>query len=355
MSKFTWDVRNCYIPRDGYKIVTIDYNNLELISVAHQLQEYYGHSVMSDVINSGGQPTDLHSKFAAILMSEEQGRKVTYEEFIKHKKEPEYKAYRSKGKPISLGRPGGMGYDTIRTQCDREGIKLKYKVIFNHRVESVVKNMLYKHCPDTYNLRVKRTGKRDWSIVYDEVVSVRKALDGLYPELKDFLTTGHLKFLTGEVDYKKNDFGEWEEQPYYKFETMGIQRDYCSYTAFVNAYLMQTPSAVGAKKAGYDLFRYWESSTDVHLLAFIHDEYIFEIKDNDNLQDNVYKSCEIMLTSMMDILPSVRCAVEWQIQDYWSKDICLSEGVCFMNQGSKDLRYVNKCSTIELMKTQTGE
>lgn len=360
---FTWDVRNCYIPRPGYKLVTIDYNNLELISVATQLQSFYGHSEMLDIINSGTEPTDLHCVFAALLKSKEEKITITYEEFMERKKELEFKAYRAKGKTTSLSRPGGMGNDTSRTQYEQQGIKLDYKEIYVHEIQpdkkgkykrvtaklaSNIETKLYrlmqKSKPsmnlNTDYLRVKRTGKYTWAIVYDEVVGVRKALDELYPELKDFLTEGHKSFLTGEIGRVKNKYGEWEEEPFYGFDTHGVRREYCTYTSFCNGFLMQTPSAVGAKRAVYNTYRKFESNDDVHPLAFIHDEIVYEIKDNEHLDKNIAIASEVLISSMQQVLTSCRVAVEWAVNDYWSKDGNQREGVYFRDSDSEILRSV---------------
>lgn len=342
MNKFTYDVRSCFIPRPGYKFVAVDFNNLELLAVGYQLLKFYGHCTLIDLVNSGDCPTDLHSVYAALLMSKEIKRDVTYEEFISRKKEPEFKAYRSKGKPMSLGRPGGMGYETIRSQCILSGINLDYKVLFSHDNEKMLKRMFYKHSEGMENLRIARTGKKEWSIVKDEVVGLRKALDELYPELYDFLTEGHKRFLTGEKGYKKNEYNEWEEEPYYRFDTLGVQRNFCNYTAFCNGYLMQTPSAAGAKNAVYNTFRYWESSDEVYALGFIHDEIIFEVKDNENLHKNVAKCSEILIDSMQEVLPGVRVAVEYTIHHCWAKDGNDEDGVFWKDMDSKELKMKSK-------------
>ncbi len=335
----TWDIRNCYVPRPGFKLVTIDYNNLELLSCAHQTYSHFGYGNMHDIINSGNQPTDLHSVFACELMSSDTKRNISYDEFIKNKKEDGWKGYRSKGKPVTLGVPGGMGYDTIRTQFNKEGIKLPFGIIQKCQYEVVARRLIHKYEGEFPNIRVKRTGKREWSVVCDEIVKLKKILFKLYPELALFLKEGHKQFLTGDSGWVKNDFGEWEQEPYYKYKTLGVERDFCTYTAFCNGFLMQAPSAVGAKKAGVNLFKEYRHSDEVFALAFIHDEYIFEIKDNNNLQTHVDRCAEIMIDSMKGVLPSVRIAVESEVKDYWAKDVCISSRNYWKDYNSTILKY----------------
>jgi hypothetical protein len=339
LKNVTWDIRNCFVPRPGFKLVTIDYNNLELLSCAHQLYSYYGHSNMRDIINSGDSPTDLHSVFACELMSSDTHKHITYDEYVKHKKDEEYKPYRSKGKPVTLGVPGGMGFDTIRTQFNKEGIKLPYAELVKTPYESVARRLVKKY-RDTYpSIRVKRTGIREWSLVVDEIVKLKKILFKLYPELETFLKTDHEKFVNGEFGWTKNDFGEWEKEPYYRYSTMGIKRDYCTYTAFCNAYLMQAPSAVGAKDVCWRAFKEFDESEEVYALAFIHDEIIWEIKDNENLIKNVDRCAEIMIDGMKNTLTSVRVAVEVEVKDYWSKDVSLWAKNYWKDYNSNELRF----------------
>lgn len=345
MSNFTYDVRSCFIPRPGYKFVSVDYGNLELIAVAYQLNKIYPQCAMLDIINSGNVPTDLHSKFAAMLMSKELKRDVTYEEFMRRKGEKEFKSYRTKGKPTSLGRPGGLGYDTIRTQCEQFGIKLDYKVLYKHefkgkpdKAEKELGKMFFKHCADIPNARIRRSGFREFEIVIDEVVSIRKALDELYPELHLFLSEGHKNFLTGESGHVQNEYGEWEVEPFYKFDIMGVQRDFCSYTAFCNGYLMQTPSAIGAKAATYDVFREFENNDDVFPISFIHDELIAEIKDNEDLHKNVRRFSEIMIDSMQRTLPGARVTVDYAIHHCWAKDGNDEECTLWKDVGDLELK-----------------
>lgn len=338
----TWDVRNCFVPRPRFKLVTIDYNNLELLAVAVQLQRLYGRSAMLDIINGGDTPTDLHSMFACKLMSADKAILITYEEFVKNKNNPEYKPYRQKGKPVTLGVPGGLGFATMRTQFNKEGINLKYKVIAKSEYEVVVRRLLKKYEGEFKNLRVARTGFREYSLIIDELVGLRKILYDLYPELELFLKEGHKKFLTGQSGWKKNEWGEWEEDLYYRYEFQGVKRDFCNYTATCNGMLMQSPSAVGAKHAVWNTMKEFEltDNQEVFPIAFIHDEVVYEIADNENLRANVDRCAEILIDSMQEMLPGTRVAVEAEVKDYWSKSVSLWGVNYFKNANDKQLRIV---------------
>lgn len=313
-----WDVRNCFIPREGFKLCSIDYAGLELSSTAHQLRQVFRHSSMLDTINSGDAPVDMHSKLACRIMSIATKQNISYAQFVAHKKEPEYAHYRKLSKPINLGFPGGIGYDTMRHLLYREGIKTKYNVLYTHQKEAFVFNLWVLMIKDGYdNIRVARISKYEFALVQDELITFKNELYGLYPELKTFLKLEHEKHLTGETKKMKNDFGEWEEEPMYKYNIHGFKRDYCTYTAFCNGFLMQTPAAIGAKRATVNIVEKYLEHHDMRPLAFIHDEIVFEVKP-DKL-DIIEDVATLLIDGMQSVLKDVRITVEAELMDYWTK------------------------------------
>ena len=303
----TYDVRNCFIPKDGFKICSIDYSGLELCSAAHQLYSTIGFSYMREALNEGDKPTDMHSKLAAKIAG------MSYEDFMLRKSE--LKDLRQKAKPINLGFPGGIGYDTMRHLMWRDGIKTKYRILETAKR----KNDLYYYLtmlasPD---LRIKRLNKGQYALVQDELVLLKNYMFSLYPDLEQFLKETHNKFLTGKTKWVKNEFDEWEEEPMYRYETHGFVRDWCTYTALCNGYLMQTPSAVGAQKAMNRMIRHFWNCPDFTPQAFIHDEVVAEV--NPNRTDLIEEAAYIMIEEMQSVLSSVRIATEASMSDYWQK------------------------------------
>ena len=316
----TWDVRNCFIPRAGYKICSIDYSGLELASAAHQLGTVYGTSKMKDKVNYGNTPTDMHSMLAyQIRNMEGKFAPVTYEEFVKNKKKETYKEYRQLAKPINLGFPGGIGYDTMRSLLYKEGIKTKYKVIETADKEWKLKNHLYILKKEFPNLRIARTGFREYSLVVDELVQLKNALFESYPELGHFLREGNTQFTTGHTKRMKNEWGEWEDEEMYAYNIYGMKRDWATYTAFCNGFLMQTPAAIGAKRMMSHIIEKYANDTRMNPLAFIHDEIVFEVVDTDEKYGIIRDVSKIMIDEMQSVLSSVRIAVEAEVMDYWMK------------------------------------
>ena len=323
----TFDIRACYKARDGFKLVSIDYGGLELCATAHQLNEVYGHSRMKDLLNEGDYPMDLHSRFAAQVMSMELNTKIDYVHFLEHKKEKKYALYRQICKALNLGFPGGIGYDVMRGQLFKFGIDIpkitlkgpdgKPVIAFNDRQAAYLVKVGRSR---NLNLRTKRIGKRAWIFIVDELVGLKDQYYAMYPEIKTFLKETHNYFLTGEHKMQKNEFDEWEKEPLYKFNIAGMKRDNAMYTQFCNGFLMQSPSAQGAKQMLWEIGHEFRNNPDVELDAFIHDEIIVEVRENDQFEANVDRVSQIMLSSMQKVLPSVRLNVEAAAMTYWSKD-----------------------------------
>lgn len=319
----TYDIRNCFIPRPGYQICSIDYSGLELCSTANQLYELTGQESMLRAINSGAEPIDMHSLLAVRLYNlKHKSTPITYGQFIQNKKKDPYKYYRQLAKPVNLGFPGGLGYDTMRTILATYDIYPKLEVIETARYENQIAWQVPKLRAEGFPVRIRRSKVDEYQLVYDELVEFKRALFNLYPDLEDFLTQGQKKYLTGQSKPTLNDFGEYELEPCYRLNIKNqFKADWRTYTQFCNAALMQAPSAIGAKAALCNTLRYQLDSNDdrIRCLAFIHDEIVFEIKQTSEMYAIIGKVAEIMIDSMQQILPNVRIAVEAEVFDYWKK------------------------------------
>lgn len=334
----TWDIRNCFIPREGYKICSIDYSGLELSSTAHQLKVLTGKQDMLNIINRGDTPVDMHSMLAYRIMNIKEKSKETYDSFVTNKKKAPYKDYRQLAKPINLGFPGGIGYDTMRTLLARENIYPKLVVLETSEYED---NLVWKRgaCrKEGYPVRIRRTGFREYQLIYDELVLLKQELFALYPDLEFFLTEGHLKYCTEEFKMVKNEFDEWEKEPMYSFQVGDFKRDWCMYTQVCNGLLMQSPAAIGAKKAMVKIIQRYGDSKAIRPLAFIHDEIVFEVINDKNMKLLVQDISEIMIDEMQSVLSSVRIAVEAEVFDYWKKAGGFYEATYFKDANNSELK-----------------
>ncbi len=91
-------IRQCIVPGEGMVFVAVDFAQIELVALAAamQYQTKYGHG-LADVIRAG---QDVHASIAALMFGDRIG--------------PVSKDERTSVKPISFGRPGGMGPETIQ-------------------------------------------------------------------------------------------------------------------------------------------------------------------------------------------------------------------------------------------------
>ena len=338
VSDVTWDIRNCFVPRKGYKIVSIDYAGLELASTANQLKVLTGKTDMLRRLNSGDVPVDMHSMLAHVIMNLKEGTSETYQSFVSRKKEKKYAAYRQLSKPINLGFPGGIGYGVMRSQLAKEGIYPKLVVLKKAVNENRLKWDYRAAKKEGYPVRIRRTGFREYELIYDELVQLKQEFLALYPDLGDFLSEGHMNYLTGEQKMVKNEYGEWEKEPMYSYEVGGFKRDWCMYTQICNGLLMQSPSAIGAKKAMVKIIEKYGDSEVMNPLAFIHDEIVFEVIDSEERNDIIDDVSEILIDEMQSVLTHVRIAVEAEVFDYWRKAGGEWEKMYWKDPGKPELR-----------------
>ena len=98
------DARATLEPRPGNVFILADYSAGELHTLAQSCRDLFGFSKLGDMLNEG---TDVHLWFGALAY----GKGVTYEEALVRYKagDSAVKAWRQSAKPITFGRPGGMG------------------------------------------------------------------------------------------------------------------------------------------------------------------------------------------------------------------------------------------------------
>ncbi len=128
-------VRQCFVPRPGFLFCSVDYNMLELCTLAQCLLWFFGESKMADAINAG---FDLHTLFAA-----EQLLHIPYEECLARKKEKHVADMRQLAKCFHpdtefLTRTGwktyaqlSAGEEIVQASVVAGDIKMEWTVPFN--------------------------------------------------------------------------------------------------------------------------------------------------------------------------------------------------------------------------------
>jgi len=99
------DARATLEPRAGNVFILADYSAGELHTLAQACRDLFGFSKLGDMLNEG---VDVHLWFGALAYGPPGG---SYEEALARYKagDPEVRAWRQSAKPITFGRPGGMG------------------------------------------------------------------------------------------------------------------------------------------------------------------------------------------------------------------------------------------------------
>jgi hypothetical protein len=255
--------RECFVPRDGYVFVSVDYDTLELRALAQCCLTLFGKSEMAASINKD---RDLHSQVGATMLG------MTYEEVEKGKKVKgsPAKTARDAAKVCNFGAPGGLGAASL-VDYARAG----YGV--------------------TLTEQQSREMKAQWLKAWPEMVSyfawINQAV-GLGEAVLRHPITG---FVRGDVGYT----------------------DGCNH-------LFQHLAAMGAKKALFAAAKEAYSEPDSPFygsrpVVFVHDEIIAEVPE-DRAAEASARLAEIMCAEMATLIPDVKITASPTLMRYWTKD-----------------------------------
>lgn len=224
-------VRDCVVAAPGYVLCSVDYNSLELRTLAQTLLSKYGRSTLAAAYQQDPDH-DPHTAFAAKMIG------VSYQEGLKlAKSDPSFrKGPRQRAKAATFGFPGGLGIEKFQLLA-----KLQYGLVLT--VQEV------------------RDLKAAWLRENPEMV--------LY--FRDLSNQLHLAEAYGKDGIE------------IKLPISGRVRGGCGYTDGAN-YGFQGPAADGAKAALADVT--WACYADQASplygsapVAFIHDEIIVEVPE----------------------------------------------------------------------------
>lgn len=298
-------IREAHLPPPGYVLMSGDYQSLELCSVAQVTYSLFKQSVHRDKINQG---YDLHtylgSGMAMLLDPEVVGhatdREHAYANLMAARKanipdtdmsqEAQFRRdlkkrageWRNFSKPTGLGYPGGLGPAT--------------QVTFART---------------TYNV----------SMTEEQAYQFRDIWRRVYPEMPRFF-----QWVDQQVDHSRPG------EDLYCYETQGFGRFRAGATfcATANGKSMQSLSADGAKRSvawiaracfgglvGLDTpYKVLEGCLP---MAFIHDENILAIPDDDLLTERSLLACKLMVRAMEVHMPDVRQHCEPALMRRWTK------------------------------------
>jgi len=310
------DVAGVIVPRSGYLFLSIDYQQLELVTLGQTLLNLFGTSMLAKLINEG---VDLHAYLGAQIamrmslpfqqhcincrISEAMD---VYRAFkgLKDHSDPAaveiYGQYRKLAKPTGLGYPGGLGAKTMVAYAHHTyGVKIDYDTA------ALLKQIWFDTFPEM-RLYFKHITK-----------DCRDTRNG--PRMLD------RKGPSGVTELVSMDLYEYTSP-------LGLFRGGCAFTAAANGIGLQTPAADGASLATISLVRACRDpnggypdllpdSSGVRLMPvlFIHDEFVSEIRDCEEKHLWIPQAQQIMVDAMRVICPDVAVRTDACLMDRWNK------------------------------------
>jgi hypothetical protein len=252
-------LRECFGPRPGYVLGSLDYGQLELCTWAQVCLKLFGKSDLAVALNKG---VDVHCLLGARLF------KTTYEWVLANKKDKTTKApdARQAAKPLNFGLPGGMGKGGLIAYA-----RTQYGVEFSPQ----------------------------------EAGGHIHAWQGLWPEHKPYF------------DWVRDQING--DDPIVQLYSRRA-RGGCGFTDGCNT-LFQGLAADAAKHAGYHLARacYTGRLHGAYIVDFIHDEFLFEFPESE-AHWFALEAARIMEAAAAEWIPDVPPKVEPALMLEWSKD-----------------------------------
>lgn len=293
-------VRECYVPRPGSLMASVDYSTLELCTLSQVCLWWVGYSNMAEAINAG---RDLHDQFAARI------RALTYEEQHAQLKagDKTAKNMRQLSKAPNFGLPGGLG-----------AFKL---VLYARQAYSASFCELSGRAQPGECGKVKITDERSGKRACAACVDVAKELRSLWfqewPEVSDYhaiITTLTEGPLGGAVQVPGP---EGPGAP-----GMGLTRGRCGFCDGANNGF-QGLAARGGKTALYNVARlaYTDPSSPlwgVRPLVFIHDEILAEVPEP-TAHEAAHAISDVMVATMREFTPDVTITAPPALMRQWFK------------------------------------
>jgi hypothetical protein len=260
-------VRQCFVPRPGFVFCSVDYDTLELRTLAQVCLWLLGRSKLGEALNAG---LDPH-----MMMAAEQFLKIPYEDAVKRKKDKDVDAMRQLSKVGNFGFPGGMGALALRDFAKA-----------------------------TYNVLLTEEEARDLKAKYLQQ----------WPEMPSYFKyVGQL--MRGVNDYGQT-IGDIEQF------VSGRVRGRTKYTAACNTFF-QGLAADGAKAACYALAKacYLRNGAlfGSRSVAFIHDEVVMEHPE-DVAAERAAIQAQIMCEEMQALVPDIKITAAPALMRCWYKE-----------------------------------
>ena len=278
--------RHLFLPREGKVLVSIDYDAIELVSLAQTLLDLFGYSKLAELLQQGKDPHAYLGAHLAVHLDENFKKKYAdkdseelYKIFValKHSDDEDerkfYKHWRKFAKPVGLGYPGGLGAATM-----------------------------VKFAKATYGVVVTE----------DEARTLKDLWFMTFPEMQDYF-----QYI--------NQLGDINDEFSYK-TILGMTRAGASYCAAANGVGLQSRTAEGAKIAIFKLVRAcydWTQNSILYNqawpLAFIHDEIILEIVENKYMTEVADEAAKLWREGMQMVMSKIPVKAQPALMRRWDK------------------------------------
>jgi hypothetical protein len=343
-------IRGCFVPAPGNVFVVLDYKTIELVTLGWAWKHQFGYGdSLHDIIADGG---DMHRLIAAHVLGKNP-EDVTDDE-------------RNAAKPVSLGRPGGLGWKTIQKQAKNDyGVDLTEEQVRERMAAyETLCPELTKHLSERVDGRLElaralgltpaayyaATGKprsfpkpEDDEPIFWLGSMLLKVLESPAPMTLGNSDTGNqprpytpaevefywqaaARLPADELDDKLRDALR-ERKPSKKLRdavgrlygrepvitATGRLRANASYCACRNG-IMQGLAADGAIYALWKLMQ-----AGYKIVNFIHDEVIIELPEDENLPTKIADIERLMIAGMQEVVPGANVRVETEVRRSFSK------------------------------------
>lgn len=243
-----YGARECFVPRPEFLYSFVDFNQLELCTLAQNALWIVGRSEMAEAIRAG---KDLHSMLGAQIIG------TTYDDLKSRVDlgDPVAEMERFHAKAAGFGFPGGMGPDGF---------------------------VLYAR---GYGLEIERP----------RAAMLKSAWLRTWPEMSQYF-------------YRIKGHFAGRETATMRLPVTGLYRGECWFTEACN-FLFQGLAAAGAKRAGFNLARECFAVPTSPLYGsrpafFLHDEWGIEVPEV-GYSEAADRQAEIMIATMSEVTPDV--------------------------------------------------
>jgi DNA polymerase-1 len=287
-------IRECVVPRPGMALCSVDYDAVELSTLAQAQLVIVGSSVLGEAITGG---LDPHSFFAAQMIG------VDYDSFMvilrdtSHPLNKKYKGYRQAAKAANFGFPGGMGAPTLVRAQRKIGLRF-CKILAGADKCGAEKVTLWKKRPTPpvclKCVELAETLKAQWMAQWPEMRAYFEFVNECVSSSGEMVQLGSGRIRGG--------------------------LDFCN---GANT-LFQGLAADGAKAALWDVTRACYDTPESPLygsrvVLFIHDEIIIETPLETAAEAGA-ELARVMVLAMKEWVPDVKVSASPALMLAWSKD-----------------------------------